>query len=59
MAVAAAMALALLPGSASAAHLGNSQADINNTADPDATGQATVSYSDVTGLFNGTINVTI
>ena len=57
MAVAAVMALALLPGSASAAHLGNSQADINGTADPDATGQATVNYSDGTGLFNGTINV--
>ena len=50
-------ALAVVPGNAMAAHLGNSQADIAGSVDPDATGQATVNYSDGTGVFNGTINV--
>ena len=50
-------AVVLVPGNAMAAHLGNSQADIAGAVDPDATGQATVNYSDGTGLFNGTINV--
>ena len=42
---------------ASAAHNGNNKAPITGTGDPDAAGQAIVTYREGTSTFNGTITV--
>ena len=43
--------------SASAAHFGNSKANLVGTGDPDTGGQAIVNYSKGTGSFNGRVSV--
>lgn len=41
----------------SAAHFGNSKAELTGSGDADATGQAVVNYADGHGTFNGRITV--
>lgn len=51
------LAMGAIAGTASAAHFGNNQAKLSPKADPNATGQAIVNYSDGRGTFNGTTTV--